>query len=83
MEKKKKNDLKIISKAIKNLSLLDDQERKIHRAQKSEIETIQNVMDRFCDDRDLQERLAKDQEAIKLLQEAKEAIATLRKLLHC
>ena len=83
MEKKKKDDLKIIAKAIKNLSLLDDQERKIHRAQKSEIETIQNVMNRFCDDRNVQERLAEDKEAIKLLREAKEAIATLRKLLHC
>jgi len=78
----KKNDLKIISRAIQNLLRLDNQERKIHRAQKNEIETIQNVMNRFCDDRNLQKRLAKNKEAMKLIQEARSTIAALQELLN-
>jgi hypothetical protein len=80
-KKTKKNDLRIITNSIQKLLKLDEQERKIHKAQKSEIETIQSVMSRYCDDRDVKAKLAKDEEAAMLLQQAKDLITALRILL--
>lgn len=75
------DDLRIISKSIKKLSKLDEQVRKIHRAQKAEVETINAIMKRYCDDREIKERMAKNDEATKLLLQAKELFANLRSLL--
>ena len=80
--KNRDSDLEIIGKSLKKLLELDEQERKIHRMQKKEIETIQNVMDRYFDDKALKEKLAKNEEASALLQKAKSLIADLRLLLR-
>ena len=80
--KKTENDeLRIITGSIRKLQKLDEQEKKIHRAQKNEIETIQSIMKRYCDDRGIRQKLAKNEEATILLQQAKELITSLRKLL--
>ena len=81
MKKVTENDLRIISKSIKKLSKLDKQVRKIHKAQKDEVETINDIMKRYCDDREIKERMAKNDEATKLLLQAKELFANLRSLL--
>jgi hypothetical protein len=75
------DDLRIISSSFQKLLQLEEQERKIHRAQRKEIGIIKNVMDRFCDDRDIREKIAKDEEASTLLQQAKDLISELRTLL--
>ena len=59
MKKKKgaeDDELRIISSSFQKLLQLDEQERKIHRAQRKEIGTIKNVMDRLCDDKDIREK---------------------------
>ncbi len=81
-KKTKKNDLRIITNSIQKLLKLDEQERKIHKAQKSEIDTIQSVMSRYCDDRNIKAKLAKDEKVTMLLQQAKSLIATLRTLIR-
>lgn len=75
------DDLRIISSSFQKLLQLEEQERKIHRAQRKEIGIIKNVMDRFCDDRDIREKIAKDEETSTLLQQAKDLISELRTLL--
>ena len=75
------DELRIISSSFQKLLKLEEQERKIHRAQRKEIGIIKNVMDRFCDDRDIREKIAKDEEASTLLQQAKDLISELRTLL--
>ena len=75
------DDLRIISGSIKKLLQLDEQERKIHRAQKAEIETINTIMKRYCDDRKIKEKMAKNDQATKILREAKELISKLRVIL--
>lgn len=75
-------NLKIINRSLQKLLDLDVQERKIHRAQKKELEKIQNIMSRCYDDRDLQEKLEKDREAYNLLSQVKKSINSLRQLLR-
>lgn len=85
MEKQKKiksDELRIISRSFQKLLQLDEQERKIHRAQRKEIGTIKNVMDRLCDDKDIKERMAKDEEISDSLQQAKKLISKIRTLLR-
>lgn len=79
-KKTEDDDLRIISGSIKKLLQLDEQERKIQKAQKKEIETIHSVMDRL-DDRGINGKIAKNEEATMLLQQAKELFANLRSLL--
>ena len=75
------DELKIISSSFQRLLELDEKEKKIHRAQRKEIGTIKNVMDRLCDDRDIREKIAKNEEVSSLLLQAKDLISTLRSLL--
>lgn len=85
MKKKKgaeDDELRIISRSFQKLLQLDEQERKIHRAQRKEIGTIKNVMDRLCDDKDIRERMAKDEEIFDSLQQAKKLISKIRTLLR-
>ena len=84
MEKQKKiksDELRIINSSIKKLLKLEEQEKKIHRAQKKELDTIQNVWNRYCDDKNLKEKVAKNKEACNLLEQAKILISELRNLL--
>ena len=81
MKKTENDDLRIISGSIKKLLQLDEQERKIQKAQKKEIETIHSVMDRL-DDRGINGKIAKNEEATMLLQQAKVLFSTLRTLLR-
>lgn len=86
MKKNKKrtenDELRIISSSFQKLLQLDEQERKIHRAQRKEIGTIKNVMDRLCDDKDIKERMAKDEELSILLQQARDLISSIRTLIR-
>ena len=86
MKKNKKrtenDELRIISSSFQKLLQLDEQERKIHRAQRKEIGTIKNVMDRLCDDKDIKERMAKDEELSMLLQNAIDLISSIRTLIR-
>ena len=75
------DDLRIVTSSFQKLLELSEKEKRIHRAQKKEIGNIKNVMDRFCDDRDIREKIAKDEEASTLLQQAKDLISELRTLL--
>ena len=76
------DDLRIISSSFQKLLQLDEQERKIHRAQRKEIGTIKNVMDRLCDDKDIREKMTKDEEISTLLQQARELISAIRTLIR-
>ena len=76
------DDLRIISSSFQKLLQLEEQERKIHRAQRKEIGTIKNVMDRLCDDKDIREKMTKDEEISSLLQQAKELISSIRTLIR-
>lgn len=85
MKKKKgaeDDELRIISSSFQKLLQLDEQERKIHRAQRKEIGTIKNVMDRLCDDKDIREKMAKDEELSILLQQARDLISSIRTLIR-
>ena len=76
------DELRIISSSFQKLLQLDEQERKIHRAQRKEIGTIKNVMDRLCDDKDIREKMAKDEELSILLQQARDLISSIRTLIR-
>ncbi len=76
------DELRIISSSFQKLLQLDEQERKIHRAQRKEIGTIKNVMDRLCDDKDIREKMAKDEELFILLQQARDLISSIRTLIR-
>ena len=86
MKKNKKrtadDELRIISCSFQKLLELDEQERKIHRAQRKEIGIIKNIMDRFCDDKDIRQKLAKDKEVTLLLQQAITLISSIRTLIR-
>lgn len=75
------DELKIISCSFQRLLDLDEKEKKIHRAQKKEIGNIKSIMDRLCDDKDIKEKIAKNEEVSSLLLQAKDLISTLRSLL--
>lgn len=82
-KKRTENDeLRIISSSFQKLLQLDEQERKIHRAQRKEIGNIKNVMDRLCDDKDIKEKMAKDEELSILLQKAIDLISSIRTLIR-
>ena len=76
------DDLRIVTSSFQKLLELSEKERRIHRAQKKEIGTIKSVMDRFCDDKDIKEKMAKDEEAAMLLQQAKDIISLIRKIIR-
>ena len=76
------DELRIISSSFQKLLQLEEQERKIHRAQRKEIGTIKNVMDRLCDDKDIREKMTKDEEISTLLQQARELISAIRTLIR-
>ena len=76
------DDLRIVTSSFQKLLELSEKERRIHRAQKKEIGTIKSVMDRFCDDKDIKEKMAKDKEAAMLLQQAKDIISLIRKIIR-
>jgi len=78
--KNENDDLRIINESIQKLLELDEQERKIHKAQKSKIDTIQSVLDRYCSNRNIKEKMAKNEEASALLRQAKKLISKLRTL---
>jgi hypothetical protein len=73
--------------AIKAYQLFNSNSKRLSenpavKAQKSEIDTIQSVMSRYCDDRNIKAKLAKDEKVTMLLQQAKSLIATLRTLIR-
>ena len=82
----KKNDnsesdeLRIIARLIKELSRLDEQEKKIRKAEKTKVKAIQDVLDRLC--LKLEERTEKDNEISSLLRNLQETTSTLRTLLR-
>ena len=86
MKKTKKgtadDELRIISSSLQKLLQLEEKERNIHRAQQKEIGAIKNVMDRLCDDKDIKERMTKDEEISNSLQQAKKLISKIRTLLR-
>ena len=77
----KKDDLKIIQNSLKTLSELEEQEKRICRARKGEVEKIQTVLKRYCDDRGLREKMARSEEVSSIIHQATDLIATLRVLI--
>ena len=75
-----KDELKILSELIRDLSRLDEQEKKIRKAEKTKIDAIKNVVGRLC--MKLEERAEKSAESSSLLQKLQETVSTLRTLLR-
>lgn len=75
-----KDELKILSELIRDLSRLDEQEKKIRKAEKTKIDAIKNVVGRLC--MKLEERAEKSNEISSLLQKLQETVSTLRTLLR-
>ena len=73
------DDFRIISRLIKELSRLDEQEKKIRKAEKNKIKAIQEVLDRI--NSEFEEKAEENENISILLQELHELVSKLRKLL--
>jgi hypothetical protein len=73
-KKQKKDDLTIMRDSINRVL-------KMRRAEKNEIETILTIMKRFSNDRSIKQTLANHEKATEQLQEAKDLITSVRRLL--
>jgi len=72
-------ELKIIKRAYNKLSRLEQDIKNRRRAQNNVLQSIQNIMGRFCDDKGVKE--AKDERISELIQQGKDIIKELRSLL--
>lgn len=81
-EKNNKDEFRILATAYKKLVRLSDQAKKIHDAQMHEIDVIQSVVGRICDDRGVKQKAERDKKIFELLQANKDLISSLRSLLR-
>ncbi len=73
------DELRILTELIRDLSRLDEQEKKIRKAERTKTQAIQNVLDRLC--MKLEERAENDEEISSLLQTLQKTTSSLKSLL--
>ena len=73
-----KDDLRIIENSIKELLRLETVEKKIHKAERKEVSKVESVLMRYCDTEALKEKMAKDEEILTLILQAKDVFASLK-----
>jgi hypothetical protein len=73
------DELRILTELIRDLSRLDEQEKKIRKAERTKAQAIQNVLDRLC--MKLEERAENDEEISSLLQTLQKTTSSLKSLL--
>ena len=79
-QKTKKDYVRIITNQVEKLSVLQERKKAISDSQKNIIDKINSELNRFCDDRDMKQQAAKDEEVATLLKSAKELVSKLRTL---
>ena len=76
-----KNDLRIIASSFQTLLELSEAGKKIHKAEKREVEKATDIMKRFCDSKDIEEKMEQDKKIATVILQIKDLLSTLRSLL--